>query len=120
VRSREDQEQAFHLKRSRAHFGQSPHNYYPALAFDFSPSPFVDADWEDAGKFHAIADVIKANAKLHGTSIVWGGDWRTFKDYPHIELEHWRDYLGHTYDSDVNPHDVVEPYDAVKHLHPYK
>jgi peptidoglycan L-alanyl-D-glutamate endopeptidase CwlK len=30
---------------------------------------------------------MKAAAKEHGVAIVWGGDWRTFKDGPHFELD---------------------------------
>lgn len=35
----------------------------------------------------AIANAIKAAAKAEGVPIVWGGDWRTFKDMPHFELD---------------------------------
>lgn len=34
-----------------------------------------------------IADAIKAAAVKENVAIVWGGDWRTFKDFPHIELD---------------------------------
>lgn len=34
-----------------------------------------------------IADAIKAAAVKEDVAIVWGGDWRTFKDSPHIELD---------------------------------
>lgn len=30
---------------------------------------------------------IKATAKRLGIAIVWGGDWKSFKDGPHIELD---------------------------------
>lgn len=33
-----------------------------------------------------IAKAIKAAAKELGIRIVWGGDWRSFKDGPHFEL----------------------------------
>ena len=35
----------------------------------------------------AIANAIKSAAKAEGVPIVWGGDWRTFKDLPHFELD---------------------------------
>lgn len=41
-------------------------------------------DWE---LFRKIAPVIKETAAKLGTPIVWGGDWRTFKDGPHFELD---------------------------------
>ena len=34
-----------------------------------------------------IADAIKAAAKAENVPLVWGGDWRTFKDMPHFELD---------------------------------
>lgn len=34
-----------------------------------------------------IADAIKAAALAEDVPIVWGGDWRTFKDMPHFELD---------------------------------
>ncbi len=37
--------------------------------------------------YHKIAAAMKAAAKEHGVAIVWGGDWRTFKDGPHFELD---------------------------------
>lgn len=36
--------------------------------------------------YYKIADAMKEAAKELGVSIVWGGDWRTFKDGPHFEL----------------------------------
>lgn len=34
-----------------------------------------------------IADAVKAAAAKENVPIVWGGDWRTFKDMPHFELD---------------------------------
>lgn len=36
--------------------------------------------------YHKIAAAVKEAARQLGTPIVWGGDWRTFKDGPHFEL----------------------------------
>lgn len=33
------------------------------------------------------ANHIKATAKRLGIAIVWGGDWKSFKDGPHFELD---------------------------------
>ena len=41
-------------------------------------------DWPP---FYQIADAFKEAAKDLGVPIVWGGDWRTFKDGPHFELD---------------------------------
>lgn len=36
--------------------------------------------------YHKIADAMKTAAAELGVSIVWGGDWKSFKDGPHFEL----------------------------------
>jgi peptidoglycan LD-endopeptidase CwlK len=36
--------------------------------------------------YHKIAAAMKQSANEQGVAIVWGGDWRTFKDGPHFEL----------------------------------
>ena len=37
--------------------------------------------------YHKIAAAMKEAAKELNVPIVWGGDWRTFKDGPHFELD---------------------------------
>ena len=44
-------------------------------------------DWPLYAK---IADAMKSAAKEVSVPIVWGGDWRTFKDGPHFELDRKR------------------------------
>jgi peptidoglycan L-alanyl-D-glutamate endopeptidase CwlK len=44
----------------------------------------VDWSWP---LYHKIANAMKAAANELGVAIVWGGDWRTFKDGPHFELD---------------------------------
>ena len=44
-------------------------------------------DWPLYAK---IADAMKSAAKELSVPIVWGGDWRTFKDGPHFELDRKR------------------------------
>lgn len=54
----------------------------------------VDVAAEVGGKvrwdwplYHKIAAAVKAAANELGVPIVWGGDWKTFKDGPHFELD---------------------------------
>lgn len=37
--------------------------------------------------YHKLAPVIKLAAVQLGIPIVWGGDWSSFKDGPHFELD---------------------------------
>jgi peptidoglycan L-alanyl-D-glutamate endopeptidase CwlK len=62
------------------------------LAVDFAPLIDTDGDGdrEVTWKTPAFLPVIKAMkqaASELGVPIVSGGDWKTFKDYPHIELD---------------------------------
>jgi peptidoglycan L-alanyl-D-glutamate endopeptidase CwlK len=34
-----------------------------------------------------LSQSMKAAAQIENVPIVWGGDWRTFKDLPHFELD---------------------------------
>lgn len=49
---------------------------------------FVDGEvrW-DWPLYHKIAAAMKQAAKDLNVAIVWGGDWRRFKDGPHFELD---------------------------------
>jgi len=37
--------------------------------------------------YNRLAPAVKAAAASEGVAINWGGDWRTFKDGPHFELD---------------------------------
>lgn len=51
-------------------------------------APMIDGEirW-DWPLYHQLAPVIKGAAASLGVAVVWGGDWRTFKDGPHWELD---------------------------------
>ena len=61
----------------------SNHNYSPSTAIDIAPYPI---NWEDLAKFKELAEVVKKAAKTVGVDIVWGGDWKSFPDYPHFQI----------------------------------
>lgn len=82
-RTREDQNKLY-PKFSKVKWPHSMHNKKPSLAVDLAPWPI---DWSDIGRFSFLALVIHAAAKTLGYRIEWGGDWKTFKDYPHFQLK---------------------------------
>jgi len=96
-RGRAEQEQAFKLGNTKAHFGQSAHNYIPAVAMDIVPYPI---DFDNVDKFKAIAQVFLTIAKARKIPIRWGADWNmndktsdeSFLDWGHFELHPWRDW----------------------------
>ena len=55
-------------------------------AIDFVPVVDGEITWKSPAFSLVIAVFKKAAADL-GVSIVSGGDWRSFKDFPHIELD---------------------------------
>lgn len=58
---------------------KSNHNYKPSRAIDVAVLVAGKVSW-DVKNYLPLG----ALAKAHG--LVWGGDWKTFKDYPHLEL----------------------------------
>lgn len=55
-------------------------------AVDLAPVIAGQVRW-DWPPFHDIAKAMKQAASELKVPIVWGGDWRTFKDGPHFELD---------------------------------
>ena len=55
-------------------------------AVDLAANPGGAVSWDM--KFYALLSVaMKAAAEEQGVPIVWGGDWISFKDGPHFELD---------------------------------
>lgn len=53
-------------------------------AVDLVPLP---VDWNDAAAFARVADAMKAAAQELKVEIEWGGDWKSFHDAPHFQLD---------------------------------
>jgi len=93
------QEMAFDAGHSNAHFGESPHNFKPALAVDVVPYPI---EWRDKDRMHYFAGQVMGIAAKMGIEIKWGGDWdrdthlsdERFHDLPHFELVNWKESAG--------------------------
>lgn len=93
TRGRLAQEKAFRQGHSKVHFGDSAHNYVPAIAFDLFPAPY---DWDNRQAFINLSKIILRIGKEKGTPLRWGGDWNMDGnlsdgwDMPHFELHPWR------------------------------
>jgi peptidoglycan L-alanyl-D-glutamate endopeptidase CwlK len=57
----------------------SNHNYSPSRALDFAVVIGGKITWNEA-------EYKKAGPYFVARGLVWGGNWVSFKDYPHIEL----------------------------------
>ena len=87
---RSDEEQAQLYAQGRSTSGKivtnikkgGKHNLLPSKAFDIAFKK-VDGslDWSTIN-FKNFATIVK---RLN-TLVKWGGDWKTFKDYPHFEI----------------------------------
>ena len=53
-------------------------------AVDIVPLP---VDWKNPAPFKLVAGAMKQAAKELGVKITWGGDWKTFVDLPHYQIE---------------------------------
>ena len=53
-------------------------------AVDIVPLP---VDWNNPEPFKLVADAMKKAATELGVKITWGGDWKSFRDLPHYQIE---------------------------------
>lgn len=83
-RGQKEQDEAFEKGFSKLKWPHGNHNKMPSMAVDVCPLP---VNWDDIEAFKKFAEVVKChNAKL-GLNVTWGGDWASFKDYPHWEIK---------------------------------
>ena len=67
---------------------KSKHNELPSHAFDFFIwIPDHKELMYDSYYMSALAGVFKEIAKEEKIEITWGGDWKKFRDLPHIQLK---------------------------------
>ena len=53
-------------------------------AVDMVPWP---VDWNDLERFEVMSEAMKKAAEELDIPIKWGGDWKSFYDAPHFELD---------------------------------
>jgi len=53
-------------------------------AVDIVPLP---VDWNNKARFGLVAAAMKKAADELGVKITWGGDWKSFVDLPHYQIE---------------------------------
>jgi peptidoglycan L-alanyl-D-glutamate endopeptidase CwlK len=90
-RGEEEQNEAYHSRRSKKPWPQSKHNKLPSDAVDVAPYPI---NWNDEERFYYFAGYVQGVASQMGIKIRFGGDWdsdtevddQDFNDLPHFEL----------------------------------
>ena len=65
---------------------KSNHNKTPSMAVDLAPWPI---DWEDIGRFHFLAGVLRGLMRRRNFDLGWGGNWtgKAKGDYGHFEIK---------------------------------
>lgn len=102
-RGRAEQEMALKNGFSKVPFGQSAHNFKPAIAMDVYASPIpspIDQPQYIKKLITLQMDIIRPTAKRLSIPIRQGLDWNMngiltdekFRDYPHVELHPWRQW----------------------------
>jgi peptidoglycan L-alanyl-D-glutamate endopeptidase CwlK len=92
-RGEKEQNEAFERGTSKLRWPQSKHNVSPSMAVDAVPYPI---DWNDELRFREMGRVVKEHweripaEEREGWTLGWGGDWRTFKDFPHFQIDRRR------------------------------
>ena len=90
-RGEERQNQMVAEKKSQLRWPRSKHNSFPSMAVDVAPYVGGSVSW-DWKYYHPLAEHIKATwSRLQAEGKVvgeleWGGDWRSFKDGPHWQI----------------------------------
>lgn len=80
-RGQAEQELDFSKGVSHAHFGQSAHNVVPSMAVDLFRLTLTNGANFDAPWYRdTISPIVRASG------LIWGGDWKSIKDMPHVEL----------------------------------
>ena len=97
-RDKTEQEHAFKIGTSKAHFGQSAHNCNPSFAVDVYPYPLPAKQVKGAiliddnsPQWDKMVFAFKSAAKQLGIEIECGADWTKLVDKPHIEIKGWKD-----------------------------
>lgn len=60
-----------------------PQNDGYGHAIDVIPYP---VNWNDIERFKLVGHLMMHAAREIGFVLEWGGNWKTFKDYPHFQL----------------------------------
>lgn len=86
-RGEAEQNEAFASGKSKLQFPFSKHNSDPSCAVDMVLRlRRDDNDMWGEGRAKKLGEKVKAIAEKIGVLIRWGGDFKSFKDYVHYEL----------------------------------
>ncbi|WP_031547453.1 M15 family metallopeptidase [Salinicoccus luteus] len=67
--------------------GQSYHNYGLAVDYAIEVGPHVIWDIEYDGNGNSRSDWFEVAQIAKELGFTWGGDWESFRDYPHLQMD---------------------------------
>ena len=68
---------------------QSPHNFNPSWAIDFAfKTKDGKVNWNTLYYIEFAKLMMKFDSQLE-----YGGNWKSIKDYPHIEIKNWKEHV---------------------------
>lgn len=90
-RGEKEQNDAYARGASKLKWPNSAHNKTPkSYACDIAPYPL---DWHDIAAFQALGehvlevwDTMKSEGHVDEWDLIWGGHFRSLKDFPHFEV----------------------------------
>jgi peptidoglycan L-alanyl-D-glutamate endopeptidase CwlK len=85
LRSAERQQKLYAEGKSQRDGIHKKSYHQSGRAFDFIPYPFKG--WEDIESFKKVGEELKKAASKFGFEYQYGGDWHSFKDYPHFQIK---------------------------------
>lgn len=74
-----------YIKKSN-HQGKSDGYGYAVDFGIYDPKVEGNIDWKSVAKYQKVARHIELVGRKVGIKISWGGDWKSFKDNPHVEI----------------------------------
>lgn len=83
-RGRIEQETYFNRQASKAHYGESSHNYGCG----------IDTFWLISGKYNVDVELYKKYIQpTLPEFIFWGFNWVSFPETPHFEIKNWKELV---------------------------
>lgn len=91
----EEQRKLYHQGRTKpgnivtncdGYIKKGKHNYLPSKAVDIAIFVNDKLTWDEK-YYKKVATHVLKKAKELGIKIMWGGNWKNFKDLPHFEID---------------------------------
>jgi peptidoglycan L-alanyl-D-glutamate endopeptidase CwlK len=89
LRTAEEQNELFKKKRSKCNGYTTKSKHQSGLAFDIYiyDAKTKTANWDKSKLTEVAQHILKIADDEFKTQLNWGGNWKSWKDYPHFQLD---------------------------------